>query len=244
MVDIKKNTKFTARAVQLTDFINNVKGYDFSYPVFNTIEICNLFLGEGPIEIQTERMGKSTWTYDSATNTLTIEQKGKKNTWYISDANKLGAAMIQYYNDNSQSIFDRNYETNMKKSKSKIGNQNAKSITKENSAASEQKITEETDNSLENNETDDNNYPIDFLHNIPKIIKTINKNSDEFCTLDEFLKLPGKSIAEYFYWVIGNSWLDLVSLDDWQKIKEAGFDPASAFNNQATVRHYIKCNDC
>ncbi len=40
MILITKTTKYMARARKTPDFSNKIPGYDFSYPVLNTIDIA------------------------------------------------------------------------------------------------------------------------------------------------------------------------------------------------------------
>ena len=64
MLEIVKSSEFNARAVKPIDIKNKIPGYNFSYPVLNTIDICNILMLGGSIEISIERMGKSKWSYN------------------------------------------------------------------------------------------------------------------------------------------------------------------------------------
>ena len=64
MVEIVKSSEYNARVIQLPNFKNKIKGYGFTYPVMNTIDICNLFIEGGETDIKIERMGMQKWSYD------------------------------------------------------------------------------------------------------------------------------------------------------------------------------------
>lgn len=242
MLEITKNTEFTARARQYPDFKEKIPGYDFSYPVLNTIEICNLLITGGSIEIRTERMGKMNWSYNTETATLSVEQKEIKKTYYICNPENLGESMMQYFEEKHQSLCEKNYATNIKKSHSKIGNQNAKKEKDEAVEVLSQK-TDDTKQSITNetNMTRDDEYSTDFLNNMPMFIKAVKNNPTQLCDLDEFLKIPGKTINEYFYWVMACGWYDKLEYETYCKFKDAGFDTLLADSKQAAIIHYIKC---
>lgn len=227
MVKIIKNTEFTARAMQAPDFKNKVQGYNFSYPVLNTIEICNLFISGGIIEINIERMGKSKWAYDLNATALSVESKGIKNVYHICNAEELGTAMMQYYEANSSVLFERNCEISLKKSKAKIGNQNAK---KEKTA-----LTTENQPIKAIQPSDNTDYPIDFMNNIPLINQAVENNNTEYCELDEYIQKTGKSIGEYFYWLMGKGWLWKTSYKTQLKIKDTGYDIDLAARRERTI---------
>ncbi len=51
MIEIVKSSEFNARAVKSIDLANKIPGYNFSYPVLNTIDICNILMIGGSIFI-------------------------------------------------------------------------------------------------------------------------------------------------------------------------------------------------
>ena len=73
-----RHADFHVRAIQEPDFDNDIDGFDFSYPILNTIEIGNLLLRGGTKNITIERLGKSTWSYDKETSILKIVKKNKE----------------------------------------------------------------------------------------------------------------------------------------------------------------------
>lgn len=122
MVTIEKSSEYNVRALKNPDFDNKVQGYNFSYPVVNTIEISNLFISGGSIEITMKGQSKTTWSFDIEKSVLSINE----NKNYIADTKELGKAMIDYFENNKSEILQKTLDTNLKKSKSKVGNQNAK----------------------------------------------------------------------------------------------------------------------
>lgn len=124
MLTIEKSSEYKARAIKNTDFDNEIPGYNFSYPVINTVEICNLMIIGGSIDITMNGQSKSTWSFDKENLVLSIN----KEKHYIADTKELGKAMIQYFDDNKLELMQKNLNTNLKKSQSKNGNQNAKKI--------------------------------------------------------------------------------------------------------------------
>lgn len=83
MIEIVKSSEFNVRVMKDTDFDKDILGYNFSYPVLNTIDICNLFISGGTTNIQIERMGVSEWSFDKATATLSVKQKDDVKTHKI-----------------------------------------------------------------------------------------------------------------------------------------------------------------
>lgn len=244
MVKIIKNTEFTARAMQAPDFKNKVPGYNFSYPVLNTIEICNLFIAGGTIEINIERMGKSKWAYDLNTTSLSVERKGVKNVYHICNTEELGTAMMQYCEANSSVLFEKNCETSSRKSKAKIGNQNAKKYNKEVIVDTSPQKTVSTNQQVivTTNSTNNDEYPTNFVCHMPKFVDAVKNNQDKFCTLDEFLQQSGKTVAEYFYWVMGNKWFDNLNLETCKEFERVGFSMRLAIDNIYNINNYVKAN--
>ena len=133
MLEIVKSSEFNARAVKPIDIKNKIPGYNFSYPVLNTIDICNILMIGGSIEISIERMGKSKWSYNLDTKELTIEKTMLPEKHIITDTTELIIEMDKYFNKNKAELWQNSYETNIKKSISKKGNKlplaNASGIT-------------------------------------------------------------------------------------------------------------------
>ena len=47
MVTIEECSEYNVRAMKSPDFKNKSHGYNFAYPVMNTIDICDLFISGG-----------------------------------------------------------------------------------------------------------------------------------------------------------------------------------------------------
>lgn len=122
MIKIIKSSEYNARAVKNIDIANKIPGYNFSYPVLNTIDICNILMCGGSIEITIERMGKSKWSYNVDTKELLIEKPTSTERHMIIDTTELISEMDKYFNENQDELWQKNYETNVKKSISKKGN--------------------------------------------------------------------------------------------------------------------------
>ena len=250
MILITKTTKYMARARQATDFSNKIPGYDFSYPVLNTIDITNLLMSGGSKVLQIERMGQPKWSYDTKTKELSVEQNGCTTTHLVYNPEELGDAMSKYFDENIQALAAENFATSMKKSASKLGNQNAKKDNKPDINPSGIVNTEPPQHPNANG-TDkqnaanlvNNDYPFDFLHNLPKFAKAVKDNPMDYCSLDEFLQLPGKTIAEYFYWVVGKGWLNSLNLPTCERIKKEGFNIQLAFDYVGKIRHYVQLGE-
>ena len=132
MLEIVKSSEFNARAVKPIDIKNKIPGYNFSYPVLNTIDICNILMLGGSIEISIERMGKSKWSYNLDTKELTIEKPTSTETHLITNTEELICEMDKYFNQNKDELWKNTYKTNIKKSMSKKAKKNAqKSETSE-----------------------------------------------------------------------------------------------------------------
>lgn len=150
MVDIVKSSEFNARAVKNIDIDNKIPGYNFSYPVMNTIDICNILMFGGSIEISIERMGKSQWSYNIETKELLIEKPTSTERHMIMDTVELISEMDKYFNKNKEELWKNNYKTNIKKSISKRGNKNAQKTETQSLKEAEQLV-------------DDQGYPLKFF---------------------------------------------------------------------------------
>lgn len=128
-VIIKKHREYHARAMQKPNFSTGTEGYNFSYPVLNTIEIGNLFISGGSRDIQIERMGKTTWSFDKEKSILTKkDRKGTTETHYIDNPKELYDAMDKYWEENAQALEDKNNDITEKRAEAGIGNQNARKV--------------------------------------------------------------------------------------------------------------------
>ena len=150
MTDIVKSSEFNARAVKNIDIDNKIPGYNFSYPVMNTIDICNILMFGGSIEISIERMGKSQWSYNIETKELLIEKPTSTERHMIMDTVELISEMDKYFNKNKEELWKNNYKTNIKKSISKRGNKNAQKTETQSLKEAEQLV-------------DDQGYPLKFF---------------------------------------------------------------------------------
>lgn len=126
MITIEKCSEYNVRIMKTPDFKNKIHGYNFAYPVMNSIDICNLFISGGSTEILMNGQSKSVWSFDEKTSILAIQQKNKKQEYIIDNIEELGEKMMQYFEEHQSEILQKTLETNMKKSKSKEGNQNAR----------------------------------------------------------------------------------------------------------------------
>lgn len=149
MLEIVKSSEFNARAVKPIDIKNKIPGYNFSYPVLNTIDICNILMFGGSIEISIERMGKSKWSYNLDTKELTIEKPTSTETHLITNTEELICEMDKYFNQNKDELWKNTYKTNIKKSMSKKAKKNAQKS--ETSSSKKSKLL-----------IDDQGYPLEF----------------------------------------------------------------------------------
>lgn len=149
MLEIVKSSEFNARAVKPIDIKNKIPGYNFSYPVLNTIDICNILMFGGSIEISIERMGKSKWSYNLDTKELTIEKPTSTETHLITNTEELIYEMDKYFNQNKDELWKNTYKTNIKKSMSKKAKKNAQKS--ETSSSKKSKLL-----------IDDQGYPLEF----------------------------------------------------------------------------------
>jgi len=59
MVTIINHSAYHARAIKMFDVKTGKPGYDFSYPILNTVDIDNLLIMGGSSSIQKERMDET-----------------------------------------------------------------------------------------------------------------------------------------------------------------------------------------
>lgn len=162
MVIIEKSSEYNVRAIKNPDFKNKTHGYNFSYPVMNSIEISNLFISGGSVEVAMNGQSKSTWFVDEKISTLTITQKNNEQKYTIDNPEELGEAILTYFDANRAEILKKSLDTNLKKSQSKIGNQNAKKGTQEELADS----TPQAFTSASNNTYYEDDYKLPIAQNI------------------------------------------------------------------------------
>jgi len=117
MTKIIPNTDFHSRAMKEPTPKTKTPGYNFSYPVLNTIEIGNILMSGGSVDIQIERQGKSTWSFDERTSVLTIERGGRVEIHRIDNPMELYSEMSVHFNENIQRISELNLKTAEKKKK-------------------------------------------------------------------------------------------------------------------------------
>ena len=137
MITIEKCSEYNVRVMKNLDFDNQVCGFNFSYPVMNSIEIATLLISGGTIEIKPNGQAASQWSFDKEKSILSIKQKDKEQKINIADFPELGKAMMEYWEKNKEDILKQTLDTNLKKSQSKLGNQNAKKNVKEDVPAYE-----------------------------------------------------------------------------------------------------------
>lgn len=126
MIEIVKCSEYNVRVMKNPDFKEKIPGFNFSYPVMNTIDICNILMSGGSVEISMNGKAKSVWSFEIETNTLKITGKGIEENHIIADVAELGVEMLKFFEENKAEIMQKTLETNMKKSQSKLGNQNAR----------------------------------------------------------------------------------------------------------------------
>ena len=195
------------------DFKNKGHGYNFAYPVMNTIDICDLFISGGTTEVSMVGKSKSTFAFDMESKTLTITERGNTKSYTIDDPEKLGEAMIKHFEEHQAEILEKTRETNQKKSQAKIGNQNARK---------DENIKESP--KLETNEDILREYPIDYHNYKKKLEETVANNPQDFCQLDEYYQKYGKSAGEYFYWLAANAWLWKMNSASSNDLKKIGYN--------------------
>lgn len=201
MITIEKCSEYNVRIMKTPDFKNKIHGYNFAYPVMNSIDICNLFISGGDTEILMNGQSKSVWSFDEKTSILAIQQKNKKQEYIIDNIEELGEKMMQYFEEHQSEILQKTLETNMKKSKSKEGNQNARK--------SDMQQPDTTDNLDENKNAQSNNlnakFPYEVTedvsnHKLERIKKILDeKNIDERAKekILKQLKNPESCLSEF-----------------------------------------------
>lgn len=210
---IEKCSEYNVRVIKKPDFKNKSHGYNFAYPVMNTVDICDLFISGGEKEISMNGKSKSIFAFDMENKTLTITERGSINTYIIEDMQELGEMMIKYFDEHQVEIFEKTRETNQKKSQAKIGNQYAK---KDESIKETPK--------LETNEDILREYPVDYYNYKKKLEETVANNPQDFCQLDEYYQKYSKSAGEYFYWLAANAWLWKMNSASSNDLKKIGYD--------------------
>ena len=213
MVTIEECSEYNVRAMKSPDFKNKSHGYNFAYPVMNTIDICDLFISGGTTEVSMNGKSKSTFAFDMESKTLTITERGNTKSYTIDDSEELGEAMIKYFEEHQAEILEKTRETNQKNSQSKIGNQHAKK---------DENIKESP--KLETNEDILREYPVDYYNYKKKLEETVANNPQDFCQLDEYYQKYGKSAGEYFYWLAANAWLWKMNSASSNDLKKIGYD--------------------
>lgn len=175
MVTIEKSSEYNVLIIKTPDFKNKVHVHNFSYLVMNTIDICDLFISGGTTEVAINGKAKSIFAFDMKNKTLTITEKGNKKSYIIDDEQELSEVTINYFEENQNEILEKTREANLKKSKSKEGNQNAKKdeIPKTTTKSNEEILQE---------------YPADYYNYADKFDGVLKRNTDEFCNLDEYIK--------------------------------------------------------
>ena len=210
---IEKCSEYNVRVIKKPDFKNKSHGYNFAYPVMNTVDICDLFISGGEKEISMNGKSKSIFAFDMENKTLTITERGSINTYIIEDMQELGEMMIKYFDEHQAEIFEKTRETNQKKSQAKIGNQYAK----------KGESIKETPK-LETNEDILQEYPVDYYNYKKKLEETVANNPQDFCQLDEYYQKYGKSAGEYFYWLAANAWLWKMNSASSNDLKKIGYN--------------------
>ena len=102
MVTIEKSSEYNVRVMKTPDFKNKVHGYNFSYLVMNTIDICDLFISGGTTEVSINGKSKSIFAFDMKNKTLIITEKGNKKSYIIDDEQELGEVMINYFEEHQK----------------------------------------------------------------------------------------------------------------------------------------------
>ena len=115
MITIEKCSEYNVRIMKTPDFKNKIHGYNFAYPVMNSIDICNLFISGGDTEISMNGKSKSTFSFNVDSNILTITEKNQKKLYTIDNPAELGETMVKYFEEHQSEILQKTLETNMKK---------------------------------------------------------------------------------------------------------------------------------
>lgn len=155
-VKIYYNSDFTARAVKLGDWATKTRGYNFSYPVLNTIDITNLLMDGGQTKISAERMGMSIWSFNVDTSILSITKKGEKQDNKIDDVGELYQAMTDYFNEHKDDLAKKSIHSGKGKATTAKSNSEKQPTTQtKNSSETDKKqkvrgLTEEEFAKMEN----------------------------------------------------------------------------------------------
>lgn len=225
MVEIVKSSEYNARAIQISDFKKKIQGYNFTYPVMNTIDICNILIDGDSVDIKIERMGIQTWSFDEITGILSIKHDEDVKKYKISNVEELHDAMNQYFEDNKEEIIGKTLAINQNKSKSKLGNQNAKKkdvVTNVEENNNIKPVPKPVNNSVV--DVYDNDYPPNKEGDNDLIEKVLQNNNLEFCSLDTYINVRHKTIGEYYYWCLANCWLHMIAPDTQEKLQNAGYN--------------------
>ena len=97
MIEIMKCSEYNVRAMKQPDFKEKVPGFNFSYPVMNTIDICNILMNGGSIEISMNDRSKSVWLFETETSTLKITGNGIEEKHTIINTAELGKEMLNFF---------------------------------------------------------------------------------------------------------------------------------------------------
>ncbi|MCL1892436.1 MAG: hypothetical protein FWF97_04090 [Alphaproteobacteria bacterium] len=218
MTLIIQHAEFHVRAMKSPNLKNNTRGYNFSYPVMNTIDICGLFVSGESIDIHIERMGKSIWSFDKETSILTIERNGRSESHHIDDVEELSDAMLEYFYGNVQRLSEKHTLTSAKKSVAKLGNQNArKGRNNAKNNGQEDRPAERVGISDKHGHAAIENEKVD-------IDKMDCEEPSEFCDLMQYFRATkGKSDADYFAWIIKNNWKDRLDADSKMHAVRMGY---------------------
>lgn len=203
-VIIVNHAEFHARAMKEINIDTMTKGYNFSYPVLNTIEIGNILILGGTIDVHIERQGKSVWTFDTEKSILTIDRNERIENHYIYDTRELYNEMSKYFNENVKRLSEKNSLTSAKKRVSKIGNQNA---SKQPAIISNNKQEEKQ---AEGIGIFNQHRPEVIKNQEINIDKVANEEPTEFCFITKY---KGSNI-DYYKWIIKNDWWDKLTNDD------------------------------
>ena len=228
MIEIIKSSEFNARAVKPIDIKNKIPGYNFSYPVLNTIDICNILMLGGSIEISIERMGKSKWSYNLDTKELTIEKPTSTETHLITNTEELICEMDKYFNQNKDELWKNTYKTNIKKSMSKKAKKNA------------QKSETSSSNGIDNQNTTskDKNYNTKKDLASPSRLPSQDYDIDDYgdpklyCNFELYQTICGKSLQDYFNWLKRVGKLCYLDSDIRKKIKALGINIDKECNDE------------
>ncbi len=155
MVTIINHSAYHARAIKMFDAKTGKPGYDFSYPILNTVDIGNLLIMGGSISIQIERMGETSWSFDKEKSQLTIQKNDKTEKHYIDDVVSLCQKMAEHYEVNRDRLYELNMSTAQKKSRSQKGNKNAVKKETATTVISKAKPLQKEENTLFEDETEE-----------------------------------------------------------------------------------------